>query len=67
MLCYRGICLMSVVGKVYSRVLINRVRKGTEAAISEKQCGFRKGRGRVDLIFVIRQLCEKFIVEGKEV
>ena len=40
----RGICLMSVVGKVYGRVMINRVRKGTEAVIGEEQCGFRKGR-----------------------
>ena len=42
------------------RVLIIRVRKGTEAAIGEEQCGFRKGRGYVDQIFVVRQLCENF-------
>ena len=64
---YRGICLMSVVGKVYGRVLINRVRKGTETAIGEEQGGFRKGRGCVDQIFVLRQMCEKFLAKGKEV
>ena len=32
---YRGMCLMSVVDKLHGRVLINRVVKGTEAAISE--------------------------------
>ena len=64
---YRGICLMSVVGKVYGRVLINRVRKGTEVAIGEEQGGFRKGRGCVDQIFVVRQMCEKFSAKGKEV
>ena len=64
---YRGICLMSVVGKVYGRILINRVRKGTEVALGEEQGGFRKGRGCVDQIFVVRQLCEKFLAKGKDV
>ena len=54
---YRGICLMSVVGKLYGRVLINRVVKGTEAAIGEEQCGFRKGRGCIDQDF-----CSKTVV-----
>ena len=35
----RGISL-SVVGKLYGRVLIKRVRTGTECAIGEEQCGF---------------------------
>ena len=41
----RGISLLSVVGKLYGRVLIKRVRAGTECAIGEEQCGFRQGRG----------------------
>ena len=49
---YRGIYVMSVIGTVYGRVLINRVRKRTEAVIGEKQFGFRKGRGCVDQSFV---------------
>ena len=65
---YRGICLMSVVGKIYDRllVLVNRVRKVTEAETGEKQCGFEKRRRCVDQIFVVRQLCEKFLAKGKE-
>ena len=35
----RGISLLSVVGKLYSRVLIKRVRAGNESAIGEEQCG----------------------------
>ena len=58
---------MSLVGKVYGRVLINRVRKGTETAIDEKHCGFRKGRGCVDQCFVVKQFCEKFLAKGREV
>ena len=41
----RGICFLSVIGKLYGRVLIKRVRAGTECAIGEEQCGFRQGRG----------------------
>ena len=41
----RGISLLSVVGKKFGRVLIKRVRAGTECAIEEDQCGFRQGRG----------------------
>ena len=41
----RGITLLSVVGKLFDRVLIKRVRAGTECAIGEEQCGFRQGRG----------------------
>ena len=41
----RGISLLSVIGKLYGRVLIKRVRTRSECAISEEQCGFRQGRG----------------------
>ena len=41
----RGISLLSVVGKLYGRVLIKRVRARTECAIGKAQCGFRLGRG----------------------
>ena len=60
----RGISLLSVVGNLYGRVLIKRVRAGTECAIGEVQCGFRQGRGHMDQVFVVRQLCEKY---GKDV
>ena len=40
----RGISL-SVVGKLFGRVLMKRVRVGTECAIGEEQYGFRQGRG----------------------
>ena len=41
----RGISLLSVVGKLLGKVLIKRVRVGTECAIGEEQCGFRQCRG----------------------
>ena len=52
-----GISLLSVVGKLCGRVVNKRVRAGTECAITEEQCGFRQGRGCMDEIFAIRQVC----------
>ena len=46
-------------------VLIQRVMEETEEAIGEEQCSFRKGRGCVDQIFTLRQLCEKVCGKGK--
>ena len=57
----RGINLFSVVGKQYGRVLIKRVRAGTECAIGEEQSGFRQGRGCMDQVFAERQVFEKYL------
>ena len=64
---YRGISLLSVVGKVYGRILINRIRDMTVNAIMDVQGGFLKGRGCTDQVFVIRQVCEKYMSRGKNV
>ena len=64
---FRGISLLSVVGKVYGRVLINRIRDKTDKAIMDVQGGFRRGRGCVDQVFVVRQVCEKYLAKGKKV
>ena len=40
----RGISLLRVLGKLYGRVPIKRVRAGTECALGEEQCGL----GRVE-------------------
>ena len=57
--------LLRVVGKLFGRVLIKRVRAGTECAIGEEQCGFRHGRGCQ--VFTVRQVCEKYLANGKDV
>ena len=54
-------------GKLYGTVLIESVRAGTECAIGEEQCGFRQGRGCMDQVFEIRQVCEKYLENGKDV
>ena len=56
---YREISLMSVVGKVFSRVLNDRVKDMTEGSVMEEQGGFRSGRGCVDQVFAVKLVIEK--------
>ena len=58
------ISFLSAVGKLYGRVLIYRIRTRTDGVLEEKQCGFKSGRGCIDQLFVMRQLCEKFLAKG---
>ena len=51
--------LLTVVSKLYGKVLIKRVRAGTECATGEEQCGFRQSRGCMEEMFAVRQVCEK--------
>ena len=41
---YRGITLLSVVLKVYERIVENRVREILDKQLEESQSGFRKGK-----------------------
>ena len=52
---YRGISLLSVVGKVFARVVLARLQILAERIYPESQCGFRSGRSTVDMIFSVRQ------------
>eukprot|EP00117_Sycon_ciliatum_P040682 scpid34913/ scgid5748/ RNA-directed DNA polymerase from mobile element jockey; Reverse transcriptase len=56
---WRGISLLDVVGKLFARILQNRLQTISEKMLPESQSGFRKGRGCADMIFVARQLIEK--------
>ena len=54
---YRGISLLEAVGKVFSKLLLNRLTKYIcPIVIPETQCGFRPGRATTDMIFAARQL-----------
>ena len=53
---YRGITLLSLPGKVYSKVLERRVRPIVEPRIEEVQCGFRPGRGTTDQLFTLARI-----------
>ena len=58
---------IGVVGRLFGRVVNKRVKAGTECAKVEEQCGFRQGRGCMDKVFAVRQICEKYLANGKDV
>ena len=55
---YRGITLLSVVGKAYAAVLNNRLAPWLEAqgALSDEQGGFKRGRGCPEQCFALSEL-----------
>src|SRR5262249_32602748 len=55
----RRISLLSVPGKVFTRVILNRIVDRVDEALRDNQCGFRKGGGCSNQIFFLRQLIEK--------
>ena len=63
---YQGITLLSIAGKIFARVLLNRlVRIIAEDHLSETQCGFRANWETTDMVFVLRQLQEKCREQNK--
>ena len=62
----RGISLLGLPGKVFSRVILNRMTEKVNGILRENQCGFRKGRGCSDQIFFLRQLIEKKVEFNEE-
>ena len=59
---HRGISHLSIAGKILAKILLNRLNAHLDQAglIPESQCGFRKDRGTIDMIFKARQLQEKY-------
>lgn len=64
---YRGISLLSIVSKLYAKVLIERVMQKTDQSIWDVQAGFRKGMGCTDQVFSLRCLTEKHLAKHKKV
>ena len=58
---WRGISLLDVVGKMFVRVIQERLQQIAEDILPDSQCGFWRGRGCTDLIFAARQLVEKIL------
>ena len=58
---YRGITLLSVVGKLYSAILTKRITNWCEqnGAISEEQAGFRPNRSTSDQVFTLFQILQQ--------
>ena len=61
---YRGISVMSIIGKIFARVLLTRLQALVDRIDPEFQCGFRAERS-TDMIFTVRQLQKKSPEQGK--
>lgn len=55
---YRGVSLLNVAYKVWSKVLTRRLKVYSERAIGDYQCGFHRGRSTTDHIFTIHCIIE---------
>ena len=51
--------MLSVVGKIYAGILVDRVRRATGSLIDDEQGGFRAGRECVVQIFTLKKIGEK--------
>ena len=51
--------MLSVVGKIYAGILVDRVRRMTGSLIDDEQGSFRAGIGCVGQIFTLKQKGEK--------
>lgn len=65
---YRGITLLSTLGKLFTRILNNRLTKWAEkyAVYIEAQAGFRSNMSTVDNIFVLHGLLTHILNKGKQ-
>ncbi|VDP62403.1 unnamed protein product [Schistosoma mattheei] len=58
---YSGITLLSIPGKVFNRVLLNRMKGSVDAQLRDQQAGFRKDRSYTDQIPTPRIIVEQSI------
>ena len=57
---WRGILLASIPGKVFTRIINARLAQYVEVQniLPESQCGFRPGRGTIDMVFALKLAME---------
>lgn len=55
---YRGISLMSILAKVYNRIILNRIRPVIDKLLRPNQAGFRPGRNANEQINALRRMIE---------
>ena len=65
---YWGITLLSVLGKLFTRILNKRLDTWAEqyGIYVEAQYGFRKDRSTTDCVFVLNEIVNNFIQKGKK-
>ena len=65
---YRGITLLSTIGKLFTRILNNRLNEWAENyyVYIEAQAGFRKNMATVDNIFILNSLITHMLNQNKQ-
>ena len=61
---YRGLKMLDQVMKVLERIMERLIRE--KVNIDDMQFGFLKGKGTIDVIFIVRQLQEKYFQKNKK-
>ncbi|XP_073695611.1 uncharacterized protein [Garra rufa] len=56
---YRGITLLSVPGKVFNRILLERIKDAVDQQLRDEQAGFRQNRSCTDQIATLRIIVEQ--------
>ena len=56
---YRGVSLLSVVGKMFADIILQRLKNPAELIYAQSQSRYRSGRSTINGIFTVRQLMEK--------
>ena len=55
---WRGVTLLSIPGKVYCQLILNRIRDVVDRELREQQAGFRPKRSCTEQIFTLRRIIE---------
>ena len=64
---HRTISIMSQLGKIILRVILNRIRSKIRPEIAEEQYGFVKGKGTANAIFLLRMMTERAIEMQRDI
>jgi exonuclease III len=62
---YRGISLLDVVGKVFTRLVAQRIEVAVKDIIVREQAGFTEGKGCTEHIYVLDRIIQARKKEGK--
>src|SRR6218665_2638222 len=63
---YRGISLTCHGSKIFTSIILQRIKRRTEEILSEAQAGINENRSTIDQTFTLREIAEKYEEYGKE-
>ena len=66
---YRGISLLTHIGKLFCRIYNSRIRDwaNRESLMFEEQGGYTKGKGTIDQIFILNTVIDKYLQKKEDV